>query len=577
MAHRALLLAAGVLAAGASPPSPPSSPSSPRPNLLYIVIDDLRPELSGFYNHSSMITPAFDRLQAAGTTFTRAYANVAVCSPSRTSFLTGTRPATNRVWTIGPYFRQQAHNASGIVTLSEAFKTAGWNATGAGKVWHPGSSSGGSLSPNVGGDDMPMSWSYEGPAGGPAPDAFNSYFECDQFYNASFQSPRSVFWPGGAGCIQSDACIACLTAHGSFGGNLSRSWTSTPCPDDCFPDGAVADRGIAELEWKAAAAAPATPFTLFLGFKRPHLSFFGPDWAYDLYDNASTSLSPNRLPPTGMPQDAFFQNGEIAGNADVRPFMYTYNDGDGGRFSLVEDAKQHELRWAYRSVVSFMDAQVGRVLDALEATGLRETTWIVAHGDHGWSLGERGEWAKQNLFEEGTRVPLIVVPPSGPLGAGFATNATFDGLVELVDLFPTLADVLGLPGGIVPDGQLQGDSLAAVLRGQAAAGGGNFSTAFSEIARGDNVSPTEPPPDGSIHGLSVRTPDWRFSAWVPFNYSGSRPLWSAWNSTHDVELYDMRSGSEDYDVIELVNLARDPAYADVVAQLTETVQAAWPA
>jgi hypothetical protein len=126
-------------------------------NLLYIVVDDLRTELGGVYGVEGMVTPGIDRLMGEGTTFSRAYTQVTVCSPSRTSFLTGMRPRNTRTWTIGPYFRDQAHNASSIVTVSQALKTAGWNVTGAGKVWHPGSSSGGALTPSVGGDDMPMS------------------------------------------------------------------------------------------------------------------------------------------------------------------------------------------------------------------------------------------------------------------------------------------------------------------------------------------------------------------------------------------------------------------------------------
>ena len=231
-------------------PSPIAASRSLNPpsNLLFIVVDDLRTELGGAYGVRNMVTPGIDRLMDIGVTFTRAYANVPVCSPSRTSFLTGMRPRNTRVWTIGPYFREQAINASSIVTLSQALKKAGWNATGAGKIWHPGTSSGGALSPSVGGDDMPFSWSYENGT------VFHGYWECDQFFNGTVQSPASVNWPEGSGCVQSSSCISCFNNAG-VNGSFSRSYVALPCPSECFPDGLVANRAIEELHYKAKVGA----------------------------------------------------------------------------------------------------------------------------------------------------------------------------------------------------------------------------------------------------------------------------------------------------------------------------------
>lgn len=554
-------------------------------NLLYIVVDDLRTgacmsmcdavlrigdesattELGGPFGVDEMVTPGIDRLMSEGTTFTRAYANVPVCSPSRTSFLTGMRPRDTRTWTIGPYFRAQALNASRIVTVTQALMAAGYNTTGAGKVWHPGTSSGGALSPTVGGDDMPWSWSY------PNGTVYHGYWECDQFYNGTVQSTASVQWPGGTGCVQSPACIACLAAAG-VNSTFDRSWVNPDCPDTCFPDGLVAEQGLAELVWKASHPE-AGPWALFLGMKRPHLNQFAASWAFDLYDNATTDIAPDRLPSTGMPVDAFYQNSEIAGASDVKPAMTTYTDAVGQVFHVVADWKHRELRWAYRSAVSFMDAQVLRVMEGLDRLGLRNTTWTVFHSDHGWSLGEHGEWAKQNCFEEATRVPLIIVPPSGPAGDGFRRNATFDGIVELVDMYPTILDLLGIVNPATPPpGQLAGVSLLPTLQtatADAAARSPDFAQAFSEISRGTNVSPTESPADGAIQGLSVRTLDYRFSAWVPFNYSTARPLWSHWNASWDLELYRVSDN-------DTTNLARQPQFQALVTQMTSLVQQQWP-
>jgi hypothetical protein len=295
-------------------------------------------------------------------------------------------------------------------------------------------------------------------------------------------------------------------------------------------------------------------------------------------------IAQNRFPSEGMPEPAFFQNGEIEGYRDGKQAAYVYENAQG-KFSLLQDWKHHELRRGYKASVTFMDSAVQRVLASLDSLNLRENTWVVFHADHGYSLGERGEWAKQNLFEEAARVPLIIAPPTGPAGQGFRTNATFAGIAELVDVFPTLVDLLGVPPGVVPPGQLEGDSLVGALRLRAGDEGGEethgsaFTAAYTEISRGDNVGPTSPPADGTIQGLSVRVPNWRLNAWVPFDFSKSSPLWGEWNESLLVELYNYPQDTgafEDYDGMELANLAFDPKYARVVQQLAGMARAQWP-
>ena len=207
------------------------------------------------------------------------------------------------------------------------------------------------------------------------------------------------------------------------------------------------------------------PWALFVGMKRPHLNFFAPQWAFSAYNKSNVPIASNRLPSHGMPREAFFQNAEISGDNDIRPYMYTYLDERGQRFELLREDKHQELKWAYRAAVTFMDSQVQRVLDAMDDLKLHNNTWIVFLGDHGWSLGEHGEWAKQNNFEEATRVPLVIVPPFGPAGSAYARNSSFQGIVELVDVYPTIMEVMGLQdAGVVPKDQLEGVSLAQALR-----------------------------------------------------------------------------------------------------------------
>jgi iduronate 2-sulfatase len=210
--------------------------------------------------------------------------------------------------------------------------------------------------------------------------------------------------------------------------------------------------GIAELTWKAAHM-PTDPFALFLGMKRPHLGFFAPQWAYDLYPNSTVAPAANIYPPVGFPSKySWSGNEEMCGMQDVHSLCYTNKTDNLPGF--VPAFKHAELRRAYYASVSYMDRQVGRVLDSLAATGFADTTWVVLFGDHGYDVGEHGSWAKLTLFENAARVPLIIIPPR--LDTQFSRNTTSDAIVELLDIFPTVVDLLGIE---VPPGQLQGTSL----------------------------------------------------------------------------------------------------------------------
>lgn len=246
-------------------------------NVLMIAVDDLRPDIAGLYGQSDVSTPNLDRLQRMGTTFTRAYCQLSLCSPSRTSLLTGQRPDNTRVWEIGPYFRTTQGPSTGnrTVTLPQHFKRNGYNSTGGGKVFHAGTSSGGPTR-DEGGFDDPYSWSQP-------------YWGCDQFYNGTVQSLRAQGWPNSVGCVQTPACHECMKAHGSEGGpSFKPSWVGAPCPASCYPDGLVAEHVSQLLHERATAASGAsgTPFFVAAGFKRPHLGWFAPQQYFDMYDSA---------------------------------------------------------------------------------------------------------------------------------------------------------------------------------------------------------------------------------------------------------------------------------------------------
>lgn len=262
-------------------------------NVMLIVSDDLRPDLGGMYGQSQVWTPNLEALMDRSVSFSYAYCQYALCAPSRTSFLTGLRPDTTGVWDIGPYFRDTMPNGTGlaVTTLPQFFRESGYLAVGAGKVFHPGTSSGGP-SPSEGGADMPYSWS--------AP-----YWFCDQFYNGTFQSTAMQEWPAGTGCVQSQQCVDCLTSGGCYVPTSHNTTCAADCADDCFPDGAVATQIESELKRIAGNASMESPFFMGVGLKRPHMSWFVPQSVYDMYDLDDIVIANHTQPPKDMPILAF--------------------------------------------------------------------------------------------------------------------------------------------------------------------------------------------------------------------------------------------------------------------------------
>jgi len=486
-------------------------------NVLFIAVDDLRPDLAGPFGENFVSTPNMDKLASQGTAFLRAYTRVAICSPSRTVVLTGLRPDSSKVWTIGPYFRKTMPDGLGekLIALPQYFRMHGYYTTGAGKVYHPGPSSGGYLS--SGGADG--GWPFRANGSWSKP-----YFFCDQFYNGTFQSPAMQNWPGArearAGCVQSEECVACLTAAGSIGGK--HAWRASPCNASCFPDGAVADEIVSQL----GDAVNHQPFFLAAGFKRPHLGWMGPTEYFDMYDVKNVAIATHRTPPTGMPKVAFGSNGELCSMDDVTCYKNVSN------VPLLPDARHAEMRRAYYSVVSFMDSQLGRVLDALESNQLRSSTVVVFWGDHGYQLGEHGLWCKCTNFELATRVPLIISLPN-QVTAGKSTR----GFASLLDVYPTLIDACGLP----PNHANEGKSLVPLLMNPDDIE--DFNVSYSQFYR-----------PGNVMGISMRTDTYRFTRWGQFNYTKGQPDFT--HGAVEYELYDHTNDTEaDFNAFENDNLA----------------------
>ena len=485
-----------------------------RPNVVFIAVDDLRPEL-GAYGRDYIKSPNIDRLAARGRVFERAYCQQAVCSPTRSSLLTGTRPDTTKVWDLVTHFRKALPD---VVTLGQHFKNQGYFVQGMGKIYH------GSL-------DDPASWSV--PWGTPdAPTyalpenvALNARrFRVDPDADNAAAPEKKARKKDAAPVIDTSTVPDGMPTLKNIRGP---AFEAADVPDDTFQDGKVAALAVETLRKMAGQEAP---FFLAVGFIRPHLPFVAPKRYWDLYDPAKIELADNPFRPQGAPAYAVLPGGELR----------NYHGIPEG---TVPPELARQLKHGYYAAVSYMDAQVGRVLDELDRLGLRENTIVVLWGDHGWKLGEHDAWCKHSNTENDTNAPLIISAP-GLNRPGVSTRA----LVEFVDIYPTLCELAALP---LP-AHLEGDSLVPLLR----APDRTFKqAAFSQYPRSTGKA------GRSLMGYSMRTDRYRFTVWV------DRQDHSVIDA---IELYDHAT-----DPAENRNIAADPTNNELVARLMKQWSAGW--
>jgi iduronate 2-sulfatase len=457
-----------------------------RLNVLFISVDDLRPQL-GCYGDRVVRSPNIDRLASRGLVFNRAYCQQAVCSPSRTSLMTGRRPDTTRVYDLETHFRTYIPD---VVTLPEHFKRHGYHAQGLSKIYHPGF-------------DDPKSWSVP------------------------HWNPRAKnFGPEGQALIQrlrEEAMKAGLDLTKRQNQPRGLPWEAPDVPDNYLQDGATATRAIEVLN-----EVKDRPFFLAVGFLKPHLPFVAPKKYWDLYSQEQIRLADNPSAPKDAPPYALHNSGEL------RQYHGIPRQGP------LSEEQARKMVHGYYAAVAYMDAQVGRVLDELDRLGLREKTVVVLWGDHGWQLGEHGLWCKHTNYETSARAPLILSAP-GQKSAGKRTDA----LTEFVDIYPTLADLCGLPA---PEG-LEGTSARPLLEKPDRPW---KQAAFSQY-------PRHIPGNGQGMGYALRTDRYRLVEWtVPGK------------EFREYELYDHQS-----DPGENENLAKRPEHAETVKQLAEMLHAGW--
>lgn len=367
-------------------------------NVLFIMADDMRPEL-GCYGIKEVKTPNIDRLARTGVMFQNAYCNVPVSGASRASLLTGVYPHYPDRFVH--YSARASQDCPEAVPLSQWFTSHGYYTVSNGKVFH-----------HI--EDHADSWSE--PPYRTHPDGYDVYWA---------EHNRWELWMNKA----SERTINPKTKRGPF-----CEWADVP--DTAYDDGKLALKTIADLK---RLKAQGKPFFLACGFWKPHLPFNAPKKYWDLYDRASIPQPTNRFRPKGLPEQVR-NSGEI----------YAY-----ARTTTPEDIYfQQEAKHGYYACLSYVDAQIGKVLDALDELGLADNTIVVLLGDHGWHLGEHNFLGKHNLMDRSTHVPLIVRVP------GWKQGKT-KSMVEFVDLYPTLCELCGLPS---PEKQLDGTSFVPVLK-----------------------------------------------------------------------------------------------------------------
>ncbi len=444
-----------------------------RPNVLFIAVDDLNNDL-GAYGHNLVQSPHIDRLAAKGMRFNRAYCQYPVCNPSRVSFLTGLYPEQTGVLTNQDSFRVHIPE---VATLPQWFRQHGYFTARVGKIFHYG------VPREIGADglDDALSWDH-------------------------------VVNPRGIDREVHDRIHTLVP--GQFGGTLS--WLSLEDDEGEHTDALGASAAIALLE-EHHAAQTDQPLFLAVGFYRPHTPYVAPRSYFEKYP-----LS------------------------EIHPVMEEPGDRDDIPIAALADRpKQRELTvdqrreiiQAYYASISFMDTQVGRLLDALERLDMADNTIVVFVSDHGYHLGQHGLWQKGDLFEGSVRVPLIVATPERQ-HAGAATEA----LTELVDLYPTLVELSGLP---LPE-HLAGQSMTPILADPAHPGRPAALTVAWSRARWMHPEAFDEP----VLGHTIRTPRFRYTEWA--------------EGQAGVELYDYQEDPQEY-----VNLADSPEHVETMTRLKQ--------
>jgi len=508
------------------------SPTKPaKPNILFIAIDDLKPIL-GCYGNKMIKTPNIDRLAAMGTVFMQNYCQQAVCGPTRASIMTGMRPDYTGVWHLKTGMRDVNPD---IVSLPQYLITQGYSTQGIGKIYD---------SRCVDKKMDAPSWSVP----------YYNYFKTETKYYPEKTGTPAL---GQYQLPETKELVEKYTkeaqekgiAKGEIDAYVSKfvkpSVESADVPDNAYNDGANVQRAKEILR---KLKTENKPFFFAVGFSKPHLPFVAPKKYWDLYNRAEMPLAEFQEKSKNGPDIAYHNAGELRAYSDI-PALIEFTDQKDYGLTLPMD-KQKELIHGYYAAVSYTDAQVGILLNALDSLGLTENTIIVIWGDHGWHLGDHNLWCKHTNFEQAAHAPLIVSSP------GIKPSVT-SSPSEFVDVFPTLCDLAGVP---VPT-HLDGKSQVPVMKKP---GKKVKDFSVSQYPRSGSNSETERLgyAVGNCMGYSMRTSRYRYTIWLKEDFRSTQ----VYNNDLVIarELYDYKT-----DPNESVNVVEDQEYAAVTKDMNE--------
>jgi iduronate 2-sulfatase len=449
-----------------------------KPNVLFIAVDDLRTELN-CYGAKQMHTPNIDRLAQKGVLFEHAYCQQAVCAPSRNTVLTGLRPDALGIYDLSTFFRDKCPD---VVALPEHFKNNGYRTESIGKIYHT----------SHGNKDDVRSWSVP------------------HWDHGIIKRSLKKINNGDSTGLESDYP------------KVNNEFLPYHCSN--APEENMSDAMISKIAVDRIKALKDSTFFLAVGFLKPHLPFVSPRKYWDLYDPKKIQI-PKREVPEGMPPVAMRNGSEVRSYYGI------------AKTRFLDDETSRNLIHAYYAAVSMIDAQIGKLLEALEENGLSENTIIVFWGDHGWRLGEYGSWGKHSNFEPDTNAPLIFSAP------GIKNGTKTQSLAEFVDIYPTLCDLAGLSK---PD-HLEGHSLLPIFKNPKAEVN---KVAISQFPRGKILGYDN---QLEIMGYSMRIGKYRFTRWQKYENP---------SEIIGVELYD-----HSVDKIATENLVVKSEYTEKIKEL----------
>ena len=454
------------------------SKAAEKPNILFIMVDDLRPDLN-CYGNEQIISPNIDKLASEGILFERAYVQQAICMASRASLLTGYHATENRIYSC----RSVKELMPGTETLNRLFENNGYNVSAKGKIYHH-------KADHL--EQFGEEWLIEGAS--------------EKLAGRGYITPEAK---------------AEIDENGR-----GPAWEIADVEDHEYADGYFARWAVEQIE---KLKDSDEPFFLAVGFKKPHLPFNAPRKYWNLYDHQSISLTTQPNYPENVSEYGIHNFGELR----------NYTNTPTGN-EPIPDEMARTLIHGYYACVSYIDAQVGLIMNALEKNRLQDNTIVVFLGDHGWKLGDHAMWCKHTNFELDTRVPLIITGP------GVKKDQHTRSFAEMTDLYATLADMAGLQ----PPDHIQGMSLVPALQDPEVS---IRDAAFSiwPSYHGDRTNE-----DKVILGYSIRTDEFRYNEWYHL----------ATDSLLDRELYDHRQNNR-----EEANIINNTSVADHLPLLEERI------